>query len=375
VRQAARELAAQCAALTAILADPDVLAAFGARDMWQVVDQVNGRELGGAEGGGRHRERAQATRVVFRWLVAHADRLRDGTAEAPAAVDATTDGGDAELVAAVAQWFGPPDPPQGTAAWGRPLHRIDLAAVVGRFVGETEKNLEALFADAARAGAVLLIDEADALFGRRTEVTDAHDRYADVGADDLLRRIERHDGVVVLADDLRRRIDAAGADERHLRAAYDEAAAGHAQGGCPIGGVLVDNDSGAILGQGHNALVQEGNPIVHGEMAALRAAGRLPNRHRTTMVTTLQPCFMCAGTIVQFGIPRVVIGDVANAASDETIRFMRSKGVEVVVMDPATSRAARDCVELVRRFRAERPELWLEDWGGGPNPALGAAPV
>lgn len=159
-------------------------------------------------------------------------------------------------------------------------------------------------------------------------------------------------------------------DETYLAEAFRLALEGHAEGGCPIGGVLVDNGSGAILGRGHNALVQEGNPIVHGEMAALRDAGRLPNRHRTTMVTTLQPCFMCAGTIVQFGIPRVVIGDVDNASSDETIRFMRSKGIEVVVMDPHASAAARDCVALVRKFRAEKPDQWLEDWGGGPNPAL-----
>lgn len=159
-------------------------------------------------------------------------------------------------------------------------------------------------------------------------------------------------------------------DETYMARAFRWAAKGHGEGGCPIGGVLVGNASGTVLGEGHNALVQEGNPIVHGEMAAMRAAGRLANRHDTTMYTTLQPCFMCTGTIVQFGIPRVVIGDVANASSDETIRFMRSKGVEVVVMDPATSAAARDCIALVERFRAEKPELWMEDWGGGPNPAL-----
>ena len=164
-------------------------------------------------------------------------------------------------------------------------------------------------------------------------------------------------------------------DEAHLAEAFRLAAQGHAEGGCPIGAVLVDNDSGAVLGRGHNALVQEGNPIVHGEMAALRDAGRLSNRHRTTMVTTLQPCFMCAGTIVQFGIPRVVIGDARNASSDETIRFLRAKGVAVVVMDPAASPAARDCIALVERFRRERPELWLEDWGGGPNAALTPSPA
>lgn len=159
-------------------------------------------------------------------------------------------------------------------------------------------------------------------------------------------------------------------DESYMRHAFQLAAKGHGEGGCPIGGVLVDNGTARILGQGHNALVQEGNPIVHGEMAAIRDAGRLPNRHDTTMYTTLQPCFMCAGTLVQFGIPRVVIGDRVNASGDETIRFMRSKGLEVLVMDPRTSAAARDCVELVRRFRSEKPELWMEDWGGGPNPAL-----
>jgi cytosine/creatinine deaminase len=159
-------------------------------------------------------------------------------------------------------------------------------------------------------------------------------------------------------------------DEKYMRLAYAEALKGYSEGGCPIGGVLVDNATGNVLGQGHNALVQEGNPVIHGEMAALRAASRLKNRHDTTLYTTLQPCFMCAGTIVQFGIPRVVIGDTANASSDETLRFLRGKGVEVVILDPRTSAAARDCVALCAAFRHEKPDLWLEDWGGGPNPAL-----
>ena len=162
-------------------------------------------------------------------------------------------------------------------------------------------------------------------------------------------------------------------DEAHMRTAFELALKGYREGGCPIGGVLVDNATGKILGKGRNTLVQEGNPIVHGEMAAMRDAGRLAHRHDTTMYTTLQPCFMCTGTIVQFGIPRVVIADLVNAASDETIRFMRARGIEVVVMDPTTSAAARDCVELVARFRREQPELWLEDWGGGPNPRLARA--
>jgi cytosine deaminase len=157
--------------------------------------------------------------------------------------------------------------------------------------------------------------------------------------------------------------------EHYMSEALALATKGHAEGGCPIGAVLVD-DTGRILGKGHNALVQEGNPIVHGEMAALRDAGRLPDRHATTIYTTLQPCFMCTGAILQFGIPRVVIGDATNASSDDTIRVLRSRGVEVVVLDPETSAAARGCVDIAGRFRRDRPELWLEDWGGGANPRL-----
>jgi len=158
--------------------------------------------------------------------------------------------------------------------------------------------------------------------------------------------------------------------EHYMTRAFALAWKGYSEGGCPIGGVLVDNASGEVLGEGHNGLVQEGNPIIHGEMAALRGAGRLRNRHETTMYTTLQPCFMCTGAITQFGIPRVVIGDSTNASSDETIRFLRSRGIEVIVMDPASSKAARDSIDLAARFRREKPEQWLEDWGGGPNPKL-----
>ena len=152
--------------------------------------------------------------------------------------------------------------------------------------------------------------------------------------------------------------------------AFELAAKSFAEGGCPIGAVLADNDTGEVLGEGHNALVQEGDPIIHGEMAALRDAGRMVNRHSTTMYTTLQPCFMCTGAIIQFGIPRVVIGDVVDASSDETLRFLRSRGIEVIVLDPATSKVARDCVDLTARFRQEKPDQWLEDWGGGPNPKV-----
>lgn len=160
------------------------------------------------------------------------------------------------------------------------------------------------------------------------------------------------------------------AHELRMSRAFELAAKSFAEGGCPIGAVLVDNSTGRLIGEGHNALVQEGNPIIHGEMAALRNAGRMQNRHDTTMYTTLQPCFMCTGAIVQFAIPRVVIADTENASSDETIRFMRGKGIEVVVLDPGRSTAARACIELTRRFREIKPELWLEDWGGGPSPHI-----
>jgi creatinine deaminase len=160
--------------------------------------------------------------------------------------------------------------------------------------------------------------------------------------------------------------------EYYMTRALELASKSFSEGGCPIGGVLVDNDTGEVLGEGHNALVQEGNPIIHGEMAALRDAGRMVNRHNTTMYTTLQRCFMCAGAITQFEIPRVVIADVTNASNDETIRFMRARGIEVVVMEPVASMAARKCIDLVSRFRKEKPNQWLEDWGGGPNNKLKA---
>jgi cytosine/creatinine deaminase len=141
----------------------------------------------------------------------------------------------------------------------------------------------------------------------------------------------------------------------YMKRAYEQALKGYNEGGCPIGGVIVDED-GTILGEGHNALVQEGNPIIHGEMAAMRAAGRMQSRRHVTMYTTLSPCMMCAGTIVQFKIPRVVVGDTVNSPGN--VEFLRKNGVEVIILnDPS-------CIALVAKFREEKPDLWLEDWGG-----------
>ena len=144
-------------------------------------------------------------------------------------------------------------------------------------------------------------------------------------------------------------------DEKFMQCAYKLARKGYEEGGCPIGAVLVDNATGAILGAGHNMLVQEGNPVLHGEMTALRAAGRMESRENCTMYTTLSPCMMCAGTIVQFKIPKVVIGENRTFGGNEA--FLRSHGVEVVVLDDLR------CVELMSRFQTEHPDIWAEDIG------------
>lgn len=144
-------------------------------------------------------------------------------------------------------------------------------------------------------------------------------------------------------------------DHYYMKRAYEQALKSYNEGGCPIGGVLIDED-GEVLGEGHNMLVQEGNPIIHGEMAAMRAAGRMVSRRKTTMYTTLSPCMMCAGTIVQFKIGRVVVGDTVNSPGN--VDYLKGQGVQVTVLDDPA------CIALVQRFREEKPDLWLEDWGG-----------
>ncbi|MGV6802977.1 MAG: nucleoside deaminase [Ruegeria sp.] len=136
-----------------------------------------------------------------------------------------------------------------------------------------------------------------------------------------------------------------------LRVAYEEAKAGFEEGGCPIGSVLARD--GDVVSRGRNQRVQQGDPIAHGEMDALRKAGRQTTYRDTVLFTTLSPCMMCAGTIVQFGIPRVIIGDTKNFGGNES--FLRDRGVQVDVVDDA------GCIELMRRFIAENPELWAED--------------
>ena len=108
-----------------------------------------------------------------------------------------------------------------------------------------------------------------------------------------------------------------------------------------------------MVAQGRNQRVQQGDPIAHGEMDALRKAGRQKTYRDTTLYTSLSPCMMCSGTIVQFGIPRVVIGDAQTFGGNEA--FLRAHGVEVIIADDPA------CIALMTRFIAEKPELWAED--------------
>ena len=140
-------------------------------------------------------------------------------------------------------------------------------------------------------------------------------------------------------------------DRRFLRIAYDEAKAGFDEGGCPIGSVLARGEE--EVARGRNQRVQQGDPVAHGEMDALRKAGRQKTYRDTTLYTSLSPCMMCSGTIVQFGIPRVVIAENTTFGGNED--FLRARGVEVVVADDA------ECIALMRRFVEERPDLWAED--------------
>ena len=140
-------------------------------------------------------------------------------------------------------------------------------------------------------------------------------------------------------------------DATLLRRSYDQARTGFDEGGCPIGSVLARDDE--IPGEGRNRRVQAGDPITHGEMDALQRAGRQASYAGTAIYTTLSPFNMCAGTIVPFGMPRVIIGENRNCRSNEAL--LRSRGTEVIVADDP------DCTAFMARFIAEKPTLWAED--------------
>ncbi len=142
-------------------------------------------------------------------------------------------------------------------------------------------------------------------------------------------------------------------DARFLEAAIAEAEAGLAEGGIPIGSVLVRD--GQIAGRGHNRRVQQGDQTAHAEIDCLRAAGRQRTLRDTVLYSTLMPCYLCAGAVVQFGIPRVVAGESRTFPGARA--FLEAHGVEVIdLSDPR-------CIALMEQFIAARPELWHEDIG------------
>ena len=139
-----------------------------------------------------------------------------------------------------------------------------------------------------------------------------------------------------------------------LQVALEEARAGMAEDGIPIGSALFDAD-GRLLGRGHNRRVQSGDPSAHAEVDAFRAAGRRPSYRDTVMVTTLAPCWYCSGLIRQFGIPVVVVGE--SRTFEGGMEWLREHGVRIVECD------SQECVDLLQAFITRRPEVWNEDIG------------
>jgi cytosine/creatinine deaminase len=144
-------------------------------------------------------------------------------------------------------------------------------------------------------------------------------------------------------------------DERWLAVAIEEARAGLAEGGIPIGAALVAD--GRLLGRGHNQRVQQGSVIRHGEMDCLERTGRkeVPNFRRATMYTTLSPCDMCTGAILLYGIPRVVMGEHKTFFGGE--ETLKARGVELINLE------SKVCVDLMNEFISTYPEIWNEDIG------------
>jgi len=143
--------------------------------------------------------------------------------------------------------------------------------------------------------------------------------------------------------------------DQFLQAAIEEARRGRAEGGIPIGSVLVID--GKIVASGHNQRVQKESAVLHAEMDCLENAGRLSasDYRRATLYSTLSPCDMCSGTVLLYGIPRVVIGENRTFRGPED--YVRSRGVELVIADDQT------CQQLMEEFIREHPELWNEDIG------------
>jgi cytosine deaminase len=141
--------------------------------------------------------------------------------------------------------------------------------------------------------------------------------------------------------------------DRFMEAAVQEAKLGRQEGGIPIGSVLVKDDK--ILAQGHNKRVQDGDPITHAEIDCLRNAGRIGSYKNTILYSTLMPCYLCAGAVVQFGIKKVVVGESRTFPGAK--EFMVSHGVEVIDLD------LDECTEMMSQFIQTNPQLWNEDIG------------
>ena len=141
--------------------------------------------------------------------------------------------------------------------------------------------------------------------------------------------------------------------DEFMQAAIDEARQGRAEGGIPIGSVIVRD--GTLLGRGHNKRVQNGDPMAHAEIDCLQNAGRIGTYKGTTLYSTLMPCYLCSGAVVQFGIKKVIVGESRTFPGAR--EFMESHGVEVIDLDLG------ECVEMMENFIEEEPDLWNEDIG------------
>lgn len=146
-------------------------------------------------------------------------------------------------------------------------------------------------------------------------------------------------------------------DHAFFDLAIDEARQSLDDGGVPVGAALVID--GTLVATGHNERVQAGDPIAHGEIACLRKGGRQESYRDAVLYTTLAPCSMCAGAIVLFGIPIVVVGE--SATFEGELEFMRARGVDVVVLDDPR------CIKLMKSFQARYPRIWAEDIGRLPD--------
>ena len=157
-----------------------------------------------------------------------------------------------------------------------------------------------------------------------------------------------------MAADIHERLTPArNSDHRFMSEAYQQAELGFNQGGIPVGAVMVKN--GVVVARGRNKRVQEDDPVLHGETDCLRAAGLRDDYAEIDLYTTLSPCMMCTGAILNFGIRRVVIGE--NVNFDGNIPTLIDHGVEVVLLDD------ENCKNLMAKFIKERPDLWGEDIG------------